>query len=339
MRFFEYIFTTWWSHRSYIMLVGFVLPLCQHINTADLAGYPVGLNVKANPPEGFHSTVFGQKQAESRRWCIDGETNLKVKRSIKEATEKWIEDQCEDIENSLKHNNSNKAYKIVKELTDTKQTRATTIESKEGKCLTEEKEILERWTEYCSELYTHVATGKDPNVLNVPPSSNNARHSILRTEIIEAVSSLKPGKSAGIDNITGEMVQAGGEATIDMLFLICNKIWQTGVWPKSWTQSLVITLPKKGNLKLCQNYRTISLNSHPSKVMLKVILNRLKPEAEKIIAEEQAGFRPGRSTVEQICNVRILMKNISNTNRSPTMSSLILKRHLTEFGMRPSSQP
>ncbi|GFN94159.1 RNA-directed DNA polymerase from mobile element jockey-like [Plakobranchus ocellatus] len=157
------------------------------------------------------------------------ETNLKVKRSIKEATEKWNEDQCEDIENSLKHNNSDKAYKIVKELTDTKQARVTTIESKEGKCLTEEKEILERWTEYCSELYTHVATKKDPNVLNVPPSPNNARHSILRAEIIAAVSSLKPGKSAGIDNITGEMVQAGGEATIDMLFLICNKILQIGV--------------------------------------------------------------------------------------------------------------
>ncbi|GFR69101.1 endonuclease-reverse transcriptase [Elysia marginata] len=121
---------------------------------------------------------------------------------------------------------------------------------KEGKCLTEEKEILERWTEYCSELYTHVATNKDLKVLNVPPSSNNARHSILRDEIIEAVSSLKPGKSPGIDNITGEMVQAGGEATIDMLLLICNKILQTGVWSKLWTQSLVITLPKKGNLKL-----------------------------------------------------------------------------------------
>ncbi|GFO50541.1 RNA-directed DNA polymerase (reverse transcriptase) domain containing protein [Plakobranchus ocellatus] len=123
-----------------------------------------------------------------------------------------------------------------------------------------------------------------------------------------------------------------------MLFLICNKIWQTGVWPKSWTQSLIITQPKKGNLKLCQNYRTISLISHPSKVMLKVILNRLKPEAEKIIAEEQAGFRPGRSTVEQICNVRILMEKYLQHQQSSTMSSLILKRHLTESGMRPSGQ-
>ena len=40
--------------------------------------------------------------------------------------------------------------------------------------------------------------------------------------------------------------------------------------------------------------------------MLKIILNRLKPPAEKIIAEEQAGFRAGRSTTEQIFNLRIL---------------------------------
>ena len=46
--------------------------------------------------------------------------------------------------------------------------------------------------------------------------------------------------------------------------------------------------------------------SHPSKVMLKIILNRLKPQAEKIIAEEQAGFRAGRSTTEQIFDLRIL---------------------------------
>ena len=40
--------------------------------------------------------------------------------------------------------------------------------------------------------------------------------------------------------------------------------------------------------------------------MLKIILNRLKPQAKKIIAEEQTGFRTGRSTTEQIFNLRIL---------------------------------
>ena len=93
---------------------------------------------------------------------------------------------------------------------------------------------------------------------------------------------------------------------ISALLTICNKIWQTGEWPTPWTQSLIITLPKKDNLQLCQNYRTISLISHPSKVMLKILLNRLKLQAEKIIAEEQAGFRPGRSTTEQIFNLRVL---------------------------------
>ena len=44
----------------------------------------------------------------------------------------------------------------------------------------------------------------------------------------------------------------------------------------------------------------------PKHVMLKIILNRLKPQAEKIIAEEQAGFRAGRSTTEQIFNLLIL---------------------------------
>ena len=121
-----------------------------------------------------------------------------------------------------------------------------------------------------------------------------------------AVQSLKKGKSAGVDNIPEELVQAGGEDVITALTTICNKIWQTGEWPTPWTQSLVITLPKKGNLQQCQNYRTISLISNPSKVMLKIILNRLKPQAEKIIAEEQAGFREGRSTTEQIFNLRIL---------------------------------
>ena len=114
------------------------------------------------------------------------------------------------------------------------------------------------------------------------------------------------GKSAGVDNIPAELVQAGEEAMTDILTTICSKIWKTGEWQTTWTQYLVITLPKKGNLQLCQKYRTISLISHPSKVMLKIILNRLQLQAEEIIAEEQAGFRAGRSTIEQIFNLRIL---------------------------------
>ena len=92
------------------------------------------------------------------------------------------------------------------------------------------------------------------------------------------------GKSAGVGNIPAELDQAIGEDVTISLTTICSKIWLTGEWPTPWTQSLVITRLKKGNLQQCQNYRTISLINHPSKVMLKFKLNRLKTQVEKITA-------------------------------------------------------
>ena len=114
----------------------------------------------------------------------------------------------------------------MKELTSLKQGRTTTIQEKAEKCLTDEQDILKSWTEYCSEFYTH--TTEDPKVLDVPPPTNNDSYPILQDEVEAAVKSPKKGKSAGVDNIPSELVQAGGETIIDMLLIICSKIWQTG---------------------------------------------------------------------------------------------------------------
>ena len=65
---------------------------------------------------------------------------------MKKAKENWIGEQCSAIEENLK---------------------ATTVHDRSGKCLTEERQILNRWTEYYSELYNHKANG-DPSVLNFP---------------------------------------------------------------------------------------------------------------------------------------------------------------------------
>ena len=181
---------------------------------------------------------------------------------MKKAKENWIEEQCCDIEDNLKRNNSKKAYQLVRELTRPKQGRVSTIQDKSGKSLTEEKDILHRWTEYCSELYNHQTTG-NPEVLNVSPATNKDNHPILHGEVEAAVKTLKEGKAAGVDNIPGELIKAGGEDMISALTNICNKIWQTGEWPTPWTQSLIITLPKKGNLQLCQNYRNFQPYQSP----------------------------------------------------------------------------
>ena len=107
-------------------------------------------------------------------------------------------------------------------------------------------------------------------------------------------------------------VPSGENTELKRSPFIAWSIWQTGEWPTPWTQSLVITLPKKGNLQQCQNYRTISLISHPSKVMLKIILNSQKPQVEKIIAEELAGFRAGRSTTVQLFNLILCEKYLQH---------------------------
>ena len=130
------------------------------------------------------------------------------------------------------------------------------------------------------------------------------------------------------------MVQADGETVIAALMTICNKTWWTGKWPTQWTQSLVIAFPKKGNLQQCQNYQMVSHISHPSKVMLKIMLNRLKPQAEKIITEEQAGFRAGRSTTEQIFNLRILCEKHLQHQQDLYHVFIDLRRPSTGFCMQ-----
>ena len=65
-------------------------------------------------------------------------------------------------------------------------------------------------TEYCTELYNHKANGNPP-VLDCPQTSTEDDHPILRKEMEAAVQSLKKGKSAGVDNIPAELVQAGGD--------------------------------------------------------------------------------------------------------------------------------
>ena len=183
---------------------------------------------------------------------------------MKIAKGSWIQGQCQEAEACLRKNNSKKANQLVKGLATEKQGKSTTIQDKSGQCLSEENEILNRWSEYCSNLYNYETEG-DPIVLDCPQIPDEEHHPILREEVEAAVKALKMGKSSSVDNISAELVQAGGEAMNDILTTISNKIWKTGEWPTTWTQSLVITLQKKGNLQLCQNYRTISLVSHLSK--------------------------------------------------------------------------
>ncbi|XP_063590197.1 uncharacterized protein LOC134767076 [Penaeus indicus] len=169
-----------------------------------------------------------------------------------------------------------------------------------------------------------------------PGTTEDAEPDITRGGVEHAISKLKRGKAAGADNIPAELLQTG-ESTVTLLRKICMLIWKNKEWPTQWTQSIVIPIPKKGNLKQCNNYRTISLICHASKVMLRIIGTRLKLQIENILAEEQAGFREGRSTTEQICNVRILGEKLGITNESYTTILSTSRRRSIEYGERRNS--
>ena len=69
-----------------------------------------------------------------------------------------------------------------------------------------------------------------------------------------------------------------------------------------------IPISKKGNVKECSNHCTISLISHTSKVMLKILQARLQQYVNHELPDVQAGFRKGRGTRDQIANIRWIME-------------------------------
>src|SRR5688572_33373573 len=67
---------------------------------------------------------------------------------------------------------------------------------------------------------------------------------------------------------------------------------------------------KNGDMKQCRNYRTIALVSHASKIMLKIILERIRGRTESELSDAQAGFRRGKGTRDQVTNLRIIMEKM-----------------------------
>ena len=147
---------------------------------------------------------FGPEGSERYR-----EGNNNIKSSTKKAKENWIGELCSEFEKHLRKNNRKRAYQLAKDLTTVKKGKATTVQDRSGKCLTEERKILNRWAEYCTELYNHKTNG-DTSVLDCPQTDTEDDHSILRKEVETVVQSLKRGKSAGVDNIPAELIQADG---------------------------------------------------------------------------------------------------------------------------------
>ena len=114
---------------------------------------------------------------------------------------------------------------------------------------------------------------------------------------------MKKGKATGSDEISTEMLRALDDENIDVITNLCNIMHNSGVIPTDLKQSIFITLPKKSKALSCTEYRTISLMSHVTKLLL-VIEQRIVKKIDNEVSRLQSGFRTGSGTREGIFNLR-----------------------------------
>ena len=74
--------------------------------------------------------------------------------------------------------------------------------------------------------------------------------------------------------------------------------------------------PKERQCKECSNYRTIALISHASKVMLNILETRLQQYVNQELPDDQAGFRKGKGTRDQIANIHWIIEKAREFQRN-----------------------
>ena len=126
---------------------------------------------------------------------------------------------------------------------------------------------------------------------------------ILECEVKWALWSITTNKASGGDRIPVELFQILKDDAVKVLHSLCQQIRKTQQWPQDWKRSVFIPIPKKGNIKECSNYRTISLTSHASKVTFKILQARLQQYVNQELPDVQGGFGKGKGTRDQTANI------------------------------------
>ena len=180
---------------------------------------------------------------------------------------------------SAKKEDNNRIIKtrdLFKKIRDAKgifHAKMGSIKDRNDMDLTEAEDIKKRWQEY-TELYKkdlHDPEDHDGVILHT-----HLEPDILECEVKWALGSITTNKASGGDGIPVKLFQIVKDVAVKVLHSICQQIWKTQQWPQDWKRSVFIPIPKKGNGKEFSNYCTTALISHTSKVMLKILQNRLQ---------------------------------------------------------------
>ena len=92
------------------------------------------------------------------------------------------------------------------------------------------------------------------------------------------------------------------------------KIWNSEQIPEEWTEGIICPIYKKGDRRVCSNYRPITLLNVVYKIFAILLHNRLCKMVEHKIGEYQMGFRPNRSTIDNIFIIRQIYEKCHEYN-------------------------
>ena len=198
---------------------------------------------------------------------------------------------CETLSNYVL--DTQKFWKVIRRL-------------KGGQCVTGTIS-LESWYSHFRDLFSSagpISSVRVDLLLELPPDEpdNVFNAPITGDEISLALANLKGGKAAGPDLILGDMIRSAWHLLQPLLLQLFNRIFITGTFPRLWSQAIIHPVHKSGSYDSPDNYRGIALTSVLSKVFVHILNERLRGwmEEEGIYREEQAGFRRGYSTTDNI---------------------------------------
>ncbi|KAK3550660.1 hypothetical protein QTP70_002363 [Hemibagrus guttatus] len=163
---------------------------------------------------------------------------------------------------------SGKIWQTVLRLRRGKQLSANTVYSGGGELLASTGDIVGRWKEYFEDLLNPTDT---PSVEEPEVEDSEVDSFITQAEVTEVVQQLLGGKAPGVDEIRPEYLKSLDVVGLSWLTRLCNIAWRLGTVPLDWVTGVVIPLFKKGDQRVCSNYRGITLLSLPGKVYSKVL--------------------------------------------------------------------
>ena len=119
---------------------------------------------------------------------------------------------------------------------------------------------------------------------------------------------MKRGKAPGPDQVNVEMLDGAGEIGLEKLTELINKVYNTGNIPGDLLKSIFLAIPKKPKANECELHRTISLMSHTTKILLRILMKRARAQIKPEISNSQCGFVQGKGTRNAIYMMRTLIE-------------------------------